>query len=61
MSAERACGRTSIVFDQTLTEYDFGPAHPMAPVRVDLTMRLATELGVVGGDRRADGRARADR
>ena len=25
----------------SLTEYDFGPAHPMSPVRVDLTMRLA--------------------
>ena len=38
-----------MVFDPTLTEYDFGPAHPMSPVRVDLTMRLAEELGVVGG------------
>ena len=37
-----------MVFDPSLTEYDFGPEHPMAPVRVDLTMRLATELGVVG-------------
>src|SRR6185436_3836380 len=25
----------------------FGPAHPMAPIRVDLTMRLAEELGVL--------------
>ena len=31
-----------------LTEYDFGPQHPMSPVRVDLTMRLAEELGVTG-------------
>lgn len=44
-----ACpGPSTVVFDPTLTEYDFGPDHPMAPVRVDLTMRLATELGVVG-------------
>ena len=28
-------------------QYDFGPAHPMAPVRVDLTMRLARSLGVL--------------
>jgi acetoin utilization protein AcuC len=42
-----ACGRTTVVFDQTLTEYDFGPTHPMSPLRVDLTMRLARELGVV--------------
>jgi acetoin utilization protein AcuC len=37
-----------VVFDETLTAYDFGPAHPMNPVRVDLTMRLARDLGVVG-------------
>ena len=54
-------GPATVVFDQSLTEYDFGPEHPMSPLRVDLTMRLATELGVVG-DRlrvvaRADGRA----
>jgi acetoin utilization protein AcuC len=43
-----ACeGRSSVVFDPTLTEYDFGPAHPMSPLRVDLTMRLAAELGVL--------------
>ena len=35
------------MFDPTLTEYDFGAAHPMSPVRVDLTMRLADELGVL--------------
>lgn len=39
-------GPASVVFDQSLTEYDFGPDHPMAPLRVDLTMRLADELGV---------------
>ena len=26
--------------------YDFGPSHPMDPVRLALTMRLARELGV---------------
>jgi acetoin utilization protein AcuC len=36
-----------VVFDKSLTDYDFGPDHPMAPVRVDLTMRLADELGVL--------------
>ncbi len=40
-------GPASVVFDQSLTEYDFGVAHPMSPVRVDLTMRLAEELGVL--------------
>ena len=42
-------GPATVVFDSSLTEYDFGPSHPMSPVRVDLTMRLADELGVVGG------------
>ncbi|MDN4159752.1 acetoin utilization protein AcuC [Nocardioides abyssi] len=41
-------GPSTVVFDQTLAGYDFGPSHPMSPLRVDLTMRLATELGVVG-------------
>jgi acetoin utilization protein AcuC len=39
-------GPSTVVFDPTLTEYDFGPQHPMAPIRVDLTMQLAHELGV---------------
>jgi len=38
----------TVVFDPSLTDYDFGPDHPMSPLRVDLTMRLARELGVVG-------------
>ena len=41
-------GPASVVFDPSLTDYDFGPQHPMSPVRVDLTMRLAAELGVTG-------------
>ena len=36
-----------MVFDKTLTDYDFGPTHPMSPVRVDLTIRLADDLGVL--------------
>jgi acetoin utilization protein AcuC len=41
-------GPACVVFDPTLTDYDFGPAHPMSPVRVDLTMLLAEELGILG-------------
>ncbi|GAA1477923.1 acetoin utilization protein AcuC [Nocardioides aestuarii] len=44
---EHCSGPACVAFDQTLTEYDFGVAHPMSPVRVDLTMRLAEELGVL--------------
>ncbi len=41
--------RPCLVFDERLTGYDFGATHPMAPVRVELTMMLAEELGVLGG------------
>ena len=30
-----------------MTRYDFGPNHPMAPLRLELTMRLAHDLGVL--------------
>ncbi|HEY0643462.1 MAG TPA: acetoin utilization protein AcuC, partial [Nocardioides sp.] len=42
------------MFDPTLTAYNFGPTHPMSPVRVDLTMRLADELGVLDAIKRVD-------
>ena len=38
---------TSVVWDEVFTAYDFGPTHPMAPVRLDLTTRLARSLGVL--------------
>ena len=40
-------GPASVVFDPSLTEYNFGPSHPMSPIRIDLTMRLAEDLGVL--------------
>lgn len=40
-------GPATVVFDKALTEYNFGPEHPMSPIRVDLTMRLAEQLGVL--------------
>ena len=46
--ATRTCS-AAVVHDDSFTSYDFGPEHPMAPVRVDLTVRLARELGVLGG------------
>lgn len=45
------CGPTRVVFDRSLTDYDFGPHHPMNPVRIDLTMELAAGLGVLGEGR----------
>ena len=34
-------------WDDRLIGYDFGPSHPLNPVRVDLTMRLARALGLL--------------
>jgi acetoin utilization protein AcuC len=36
-----------MAWDDRLTGYDFGPSHPLAPVRVELTIELARELGVL--------------
>ena len=41
-----AAASLQVFWDERLTSYDFGPEHPMNPVRVDLTMALARELGV---------------
>ena len=38
-----------VAWDEKLTHYDFGPDHPMAPVRVKLTIELAQAFGVLGG------------
>lgn len=40
-------GPATVVYDPSLQEYDFGASHPMDPIRVDLTMRLADGLGVL--------------
>jgi acetoin utilization protein AcuC len=38
-----------VAWDEQLAGYDFGPDHPLAPVRVELTMELAREFGVLTG------------
>jgi acetoin utilization protein AcuC len=35
-----------VAWDEALTKYDFGPAHPMAPMRLKLTMELARAFGL---------------
>jgi acetoin utilization protein AcuC len=40
-------GSLRLIWDERLTRYDFGPGHPLAPVRVELTIALARELGVL--------------
>jgi acetoin utilization protein AcuC len=37
----------AVSWDDRLTSYDFGPGHPLAPVRVELTMALAGEFGLL--------------
>ena len=37
----------AIVWDEALRAYDFGPGHPLAPIRVQLAMRLAQEFGLL--------------
>lgn len=46
MSADAGC-RACLVYDPTLSDYDFGETHPMDPVRVSLTVSLAQQLGAL--------------
>jgi acetoin utilization protein AcuC len=39
----------AVVWDKSLLGYDLGGEHPFNPVRLELTIRLATELGVLDG------------
>jgi acetoin utilization protein AcuC len=38
----------AVPWDEGLVGYDFGASHPLNPVRVELTIALARELGVLG-------------
>src|SRR4051794_13215609 len=40
-----------VVWDDDFTRYDFGASHPMSPLRLDLTARLARALGLLDGPR----------
>src|SRR5262249_61645799 len=40
-------GSLTLVWDERLTGYDFGPGHPLAPVRVELTIAPAREFGLL--------------
>jgi acetoin utilization protein AcuC len=35
-----------VAWDDRLTGYDFGPGHPMAPIRLKLTMELSDAFGL---------------
>lgn len=38
---------TAVIWDQGFLDYELSPDHPLNPVRLELTMSLATELGVL--------------
>lgn len=38
-----------VAWSPELVKYNFGAWHPMSPVRLDLTMRLASQLGLLQG------------
>jgi len=39
-----------VSWDERLTSYNFGPQHPLAPIRVKLTMELAQAFGLLTRD-----------
>lgn len=39
--------RPVLVWSDALADYDFGPQHPLAPIRLTLAIQLAHELGVL--------------
>lgn len=41
-------GPVTVVWDEGLAAYDFGPEHPLRPARVQLTMALAGAAGLLG-------------
>ena len=40
-------GPVTVVWDEALAAYDFGPEHPLRPARVQLTMALARACGLL--------------
>lgn len=41
--------RATVIWDEALLDYKLSDGHPLDPVRLDLTMRLAGSLGVLDG------------
>lgn len=44
---ERRNEHLAVVWSDHFREYDFGPGHPLAPIRVELAMRLARDFGIL--------------
>ena len=39
--------RVAVIADPSLSAYNFGQGHPMAPIRVQLALRLAEDFGLL--------------
>ncbi len=39
--------RVLVVWDDVMASYDFGPSHPLRPLRLELTIGLSRELGLL--------------
>jgi acetoin utilization protein AcuC len=50
MSAENHRATAGLVYSRDLAAYDFGPHHPMRPVRLELTADLIDACGLLGPD-----------
>jgi acetoin utilization protein AcuC len=46
-----AVGRVALIWDDRVAGYDFGPGHPLAPIRVELTIDLIRRTGLTGTGR----------
>ena len=43
-----AAGRVALIWDDRVAAYDFGRGHPLAPIRVELTIDLIRRCGLLG-------------
>lgn len=44
----KAVGRVALIWDDAVAAYDFGRGHPLAPIRVELTIDLIRHCGLLG-------------
>jgi len=43
-------GKTGLLWDGRFLDYDFGPQHPLRPIRVKLTYQLIRSKGILGNE-----------
>jgi acetoin utilization protein AcuC len=55
-----AVGRVALVWDERVAGYDLGRGHPLAPIRVELTVDLIRRAGLLGHTTTAGGERQVD-